>query len=785
MKKKIVDLQFPVGGLNKRYAYQSQPPYTTPDCLNVRPFETIEGRARGGSRPGLGKAMYEQLGSGNPIRLLTGVSTIQNDVLSYWMDNFRGSSLGSEWAVAGWGGLVIPTVLPNDFADVTYGIDSGAVRTALTEMSTASPYVLEIFISPYLGENWGTYKIFGRMDNTTPVATTDGISAELTLTGTTGAYSGVLNVYVAGVLTAYTFTSGTSSVPKSGWFQVVVDADNVKCYWLGTLVLNQNITTQTGKRMGFGMNCTVASGICLIDSFRAQYRTATNKQVLRKYVVASSNGTLYKEGNYNALAAVSTSLTLASDRLLHAAESEQKLYIADNGNPRVIGTAGTTNGAGTLLDDAAVTDWTALGIDADDDVVVILSGVGATAQTYKISSVHATNGITLTTSAGASASAIAYRVERAPKVYDPVAGTLAIMTATAGQVPTGCPLIALYRNALIMGGAPVAPHAWYKSRVGSFLDWDYSVADTDQGRAVAGINTDNGEIGEPLTAIVAHSDDYLIFGCENSLWIMRGDPALQGQIDNLSKTTGIVSRGAWCRTPSGEIIFLSRDGLYSIGSGESAYPQSISRERLPRELRDLDQNIYTITMAYDARDRGIHILLTPNSANGQIHYWFDMTNKGFWPFTLQTTHDPLSIYEWTAPAADDSAVLFGCRDGYVRRFRDSNDTDDGSTISSYVMYGPIKLGGNGIQEGLLVEMNGVAASNTGDITWSVQVGESPEQAVDASAFTSGTWTDNANRKVRPRARGQACIFKLASGETRAWAIDSIAAVIEQRGKQRL
>lgn len=60
----VVDLQFPAGGLNRRFSYQAQPPLTTPDALNVWPDSAQEGRQRGGSRPGLGKSSETNLGDG-------------------------------------------------------------------------------------------------------------------------------------------------------------------------------------------------------------------------------------------------------------------------------------------------------------------------------------------------------------------------------------------------------------------------------------------------------------------------------------------------------------------------------------------------------------------------------------------------------------------------------------------------------------------------------------------------------------------------------------------------
>jgi hypothetical protein len=53
MRSRTIQLHFPLGGLNRRFAFQSQPPYTTPLCLNVWPQDTPTGRERGGVRPGL------------------------------------------------------------------------------------------------------------------------------------------------------------------------------------------------------------------------------------------------------------------------------------------------------------------------------------------------------------------------------------------------------------------------------------------------------------------------------------------------------------------------------------------------------------------------------------------------------------------------------------------------------------------------------------------------------------------------------------------------------------
>ena len=52
-KQRSLSLRFPVGGVVRRLAFESQAPFTTPDALNVWPTQWDTGRERGGSRPGL------------------------------------------------------------------------------------------------------------------------------------------------------------------------------------------------------------------------------------------------------------------------------------------------------------------------------------------------------------------------------------------------------------------------------------------------------------------------------------------------------------------------------------------------------------------------------------------------------------------------------------------------------------------------------------------------------------------------------------------------------------
>ncbi len=67
MTNKPIQLLFPLKGIDRNFAVSSQPALTSPRMLNVRPYDVLENRARGGQRPGLNKAYSQQLGTGKPV----------------------------------------------------------------------------------------------------------------------------------------------------------------------------------------------------------------------------------------------------------------------------------------------------------------------------------------------------------------------------------------------------------------------------------------------------------------------------------------------------------------------------------------------------------------------------------------------------------------------------------------------------------------------------------------------------------------------------------------------
>lgn len=377
------------------------------------------------------------------------------------------------------------------------------------------------------------------------------------------------------------------------------------------------------------------------------------------------------------------------------------------------------------------------------------------------------------------------------KVFDPSANTIGALVATEGAIPTFCKLIARFRGRLVLAGDKDDPHMWYMSRVGDATDFDYSIED-DTAAAVSGALSDAYKLGDAITAMIPSKDMCMVFGCSNSMWLMRSDPAFGGQIDNLSTTVGVIDQGAWTKTPDGIIVFLSHDGLYMTygGCDNSSVPQSISKERIPEELIGIDISTTLPLLEYDTKSRGVHIFLTPRTGTtaASAHWYFDWETKGFWKFTVPGVQQAKSIRAGRGVSSSDSQVYFGGGDGYIRRFKSTATDDDGTAYESYVDIGPFGQG-QGIAVSCVDEMHCSLAAGSSQAYWNLRSGNSPEEAYNASLSDpghsrDGVWKEAGfNYRDHPRLSGSDFYLRVGS-LTEQWALERLGVTVSTRGKLR-
>ena len=370
---------------------------------------------------------------------------------------------------------------------------------------------------------------------------------------------------------------------------------------------------------------------------------------------------------------------------------------------------------------------------------------------------------------------------------------------TYGAMPNRAYLVCTYRGRLVLAGNTEYPNQWYMSRVANPFDFLYGAGDPMS--AVAGNNADAGQCPDIIRALISFHDDYLIFGCASTIWILRGDAVAGGSLDNLSDTTGMYGSNSWCFDDNRNLYFWGTGGVYKIEADFSGIT-NLTETLLPDVIDDeaADPSTHRITMGYDKKRHGLIIAITVIATGVNSDYFFSFKTNGFFPETYPEECGSYSMLYYDANDPDYADLLIGCKDGYIRKFVDTAKNDDiGGTdeaISSYVTY-PITPMGEEDEEGKLAEMvfdlSGGAAdgefSDTDGVSYSLFNGDDAETVLEdiidgADAFKTGTLSGTGRKnKIRPRMRGAYMGLKLAnSTASETWSVNKIKFSTRKAGK---
>jgi hypothetical protein len=372
------------------------------------------------------------------------------------------------------------------------------------------------------------------------------------------------------------------------------------------------------------------------------------------------------------------------------------------------------------------------------------------------------------------------------KIMDPYAPSLASVEASAGTLPENCDLLRLYRDRLVT--AQKRGQVWYMSRQGDATDWNYLADSSDAQRAIWSGVADAGTLQQPLNAIAPWGDDYCVFGCDNSLWILRGDPAFGGEIDNISRQVGIVGDDAWAFSPENDLVFVDWSGVYILPAGGNSPPVPFSQEKLPKDLWSIDAGANEVVLRYDSVHHGFLLAITPVAGTSEAspgeHWWLDWPTKSFWQFSFPWAKAPRFFEQYAWTSTYEHVLALGCDDGAARMFDDDGADDDGTAIVAKCSIGPFRVGGSDYQAGLIREIIGTLGTGSADCTWSLFGGTSAEAADDnATADRTGTWSAGRNASVHPRLRAGAAMLQISGSGL--WELEGATLILQPAGKQRL
>lgn len=628
-----MELVFPLRGIDDGWAFSRQPEGTTPDCQNVCPFDLIHSRARGGQRWGLSKYYSAQHNGATALQKLSSIA--QATVGASISDAFTQDN--GVLATTNWYLMKMATY-PNWTADTTHPYVSS---NAITHNNTTASGI--------------GYRV-GCLHKSAFIEDTD---FELTASVTLARHGGAGSISAAGFVIRSAFPS----------FPISISTEQLAAY------VSFGATNVTAHIAGTSVISTIGSGGDYKDpSYWTGGRTL-------KLVVSGDDFSLYADD-------VQIESTITNTEL------KGSLYV------------GLYIQKGTPTNDSVIVDsftYTSTPSQSNRNYRIAAVSGGDIFTGTPWGSLQATVGGTnaLATSGRVGiqqAFGKAYFCDGVNANYSVLTmstNTVATWTPTDGTLPVdgtaGARYIALYRGRIVLAGLAADPHNWFMSAATDPLDWNYG-ATASATMAVAGNSTDAGECPDIITCLAPYSDDLMFIGGDHTLWLMQGDPADRGRIDNISYQTGIAGPDAFAFDPNGIFYFFGSGTVWRMAAG--GVPEPLSRNRMDAAFKAIDLTTNTVHLAWDNVRHGLFIFIVPKTEGATTHYYWDERTDGFWKITFPNAHGPTTVLRFDGDDPDDNALILGGFDGYLRKIDPSVKDDDGTAVSSYILYPPISRGGS-------------------------------------------------------------------------------------------
>jgi hypothetical protein len=362
-----------------------------------------------------------------------------------------------------------------------------------------------------------------------------------------------------------------------------------------------------------------------------------------------------------------------------------------------------------------------------------------------------------------------------------------------GNMPKEPVILALYRGRIVMSGDRNSPHVVYMSQSTNPFNFSYTQDDAISASALSGGFA--GNIGDIVTAIIPYKDDYMLIGCSQSIWLLRGDPASGGSIDQISFTVGIFDKTSFDWDSQENLYFIDANGIYKIGAGFGAVVK-LTENVLPDFISEfaLAPNIHRVSVQYDRKNHGILFCKSDLDTGQNQNFWFDLRTSGFFPENYPAD---CSAYCGCFYTADDPAyrkLLVGSGDGFIRVFEESlykDQTSNGeSAIDSFVLIGPLNINADDASA-VLTQIIFNLAQESNSIEYSIYTEKTAQQciskALDDSAIShwSGSADAGISFTIRPRIRGTYLVLKISNGLIdKTWALEKIIAQTRKAGVLR-
>ena len=384
------------------------------------------------------------------------------------------------------------------------------------------------------------------------------------------------------------------------------------------------------------------------------------------------------------------------------------------------------------------------------------------------------------------------------KVYNPVTDTISQFTATTnGEVPRRCKLITAWNERLVLTRNADDAHNVFMSAKGDAYDWDFSPWTPLTTSALAFNNQESlGPVAGIINTVIPYSDEMLIFGCDHEIFLLNGDPGAGGYLGLISDTTGMSFGHSWAKDPGGSVYFFgAKGGVYRMNPYGEA-PVRISNAEGPagtnieRRLAAINLTTYHVRLVWNWEDDGLMVMLLPFGAGAVVttnFFWERRTgawHEDTFGVAGNTVRQPHSMAVLDGDDPDDRVVLFGCEDGFVRKWDRTATDDDGLNIASTVLMGPVLSSSADEREVKFKSLTAVLADDQSGCNYEVLVNDRAD-VLPVSAQRSGSLQPGRNPTIRLRERGKAAYVRLQDAGPGRWALENIRLEGTPGGRERL
>lgn len=792
-----IPLAFPAGGVNRNFALAAQPEGTAVDATNVRLFEQVGGRARGGQRPGTEKLFAEST-AGEPVdELIVHVSPlgalsdiqIEEEFLTTFQDDHGPGEADGSGTAYGDGDQLNETgnagpwevyqnigdAAPTEIFDTDHFRiqDEASVLFMRKESTGATPTSLALK-NPGVDYNLtDNYDIFIRCDgiNSSGGDPTFGFADGDDL-------NWPIRQYGAPIIRAESDWTGVLYCIMNGsWYTApgtpAAAVPNLLVYSVidGALTLEHNVAPLAELTGG-------VADVFPVGAFPAEW---VECYIQVRGTTLSFHFRLSTQGSFIKTHEVTSSILLGQQGLgffdgtnggLDAVYSRYEVGVA---RPGVFGrrrNVVVAFGNSDVYEGDLTTDTPALAEITTGVAGLTPGNIQAVSLFGNVYAVDGTRAIIIRNLEDQETAS--EKFEYASEV-------------TAGTLPDNIQGITAYRGCIVLYGDRDDANNWYMSRVADPLDFDFAGTPLEVA-AFAADNSDLGRNPDPVFAMAPWHDDLMVIGGSQSLRQVTGDPRLGGAIDVITDQLGILGFKAWTLGPGGLLYFMGTDGFYMLPLGSKS-PQNLSRDKLNDVLGNVDTSSLYVIVRYDPLAQGVHIFLSPRTMGSTgMHVFYDARSDSFWPQEFANTdHEPFSAVSLYGNIDTDQGVIMGCVDGFLRIFRDAQKDDDGTAIVSSLEFPPI-VAFESLLEAKMRELQITTAGSSDSLVVTIDAADSEDELARdvltgsvVNTFTGGGFQSPRRMSLRYAAARLRLTNSVLSS---SWGMERANVMVQTAGRRR-